>query len=633
MKKSFALTLLMFVALLWGACSAPQTSAPAPADTTAAVPAATGGTGDFVKPHPILTDIRVRRALATCIDRDALIGAVFPYVTDDLKPQLHMDSFLPKSHWAYKGPYMDYPHDAQKGGQLLDEAGWKLPEGAQPGDGSFRVNANGDTLTFKLTTTNAQFRQTWAAVVEQNLAECGVLLIRQHVPASWFFGNTTGLQHRDFELGGFGWTGTADPGGQTLYACNQIPEPSNNWQGQNYMGWCNQDASNAIILANNTLKREDRIAAYDTVEKHFAEDMVSIPLFQRAEAEAWSKRLEGLKVDPTEYGTASAAQWKLADGADTIVVGMSQEPASMFTLVESAAVQAQMAEMGIGMLYSQYNYDFQPVLQDGLPTVENGQATNAMVDVKVDDQIYSADGELVKLAKGVKLISEGKIITYDGTSALKLPQLKVTYKLKPYTWSDGTPGSIEDVKLADKISCDRKSGAVSFITCDQIAKIDYTDHLEWTVTYVPGAQPATYFIAPQGNAQLYPSQEKLSDGRLLKDVPAEQWATLPEIAEKPLSFGPFVIAEWVKGQSMTLEANPHYADGTGVKKIVVQFIPDTNQAVAQLLSGDVDYLEKTTLGAGSEVQTVMDAVKAGTIKGEVIPSPSWEHIDMNLFTR
>jgi len=193
MKKSFALTLLMLVTLVLGACSAPQTNAPASAAATAGVPASTTGTGDFTKPHPILSDIRVRRAIATCTDRDALIGAVFPYVTEDLKPQLHMDSFLPKSHWAYKGPYMDYPHDVQKGIQLLEEAGWKLPEGAQPGDGSFRQNANGDTLTVKLTTTNAQFRQTWAAVVEQNLAECGVLLIRQHVPASWFFGNTTGL--------------------------------------------------------------------------------------------------------------------------------------------------------------------------------------------------------------------------------------------------------------------------------------------------------------------------------------------------------------------------------------------------------------------------------------------------------
>ena len=169
--------------------------------------------------------------------------------------------------------------------------------------------------------------------------------------------------------------------------------------------------------------------------------------------------------------------------------------------------------------------------------------------------------------------------------------------------------------------------------CRRAPFFEYTDHLAWTVTYVPGAQPPTYFLPLQGNAQLYPSQQKLSDGRLLKDVPAEQWATLPEIAEKPLSFGPFMITEWVKGQNMTLAANPHYAGGTGVKKIVVQFISDTNQAVAQLLSGDVDYLEKTTLGAGSEVQTVMDAVKTGKVNAKIIPSPSWEHIDMNMFTQ
>jgi len=99
-----------------------------------------------------------------------------------------------------------------------------------------------------------------------------------------------------------------------------------------------------------------------------------------------------------------------------------------------------------------------------------------------------------------------------------------------------------------------------------------------------------------------------------------------------LSFGPFMITEWIKGQSITLEANPYYADGTGVQSIVVVIVEDTNQAVAQLLSGDVDYLDKTTLGAGAEVQTVVDAAAAGTVSAEVIPSPSWEHLDMNLNT-
>ena len=85
-----------------------------------------------------------------------------------------MDTFLPKTHWAYKGGYQDYPYDPEKGAALLDEAGWKLPEG-----GTVRENEAGETLAVKFTTTNAQFRQTWSAVMEQNLGDCGIQMIAQ----------------------------------------------------------------------------------------------------------------------------------------------------------------------------------------------------------------------------------------------------------------------------------------------------------------------------------------------------------------------------------------------------------------------------------------------------------------------
>ena len=162
--------------------------------------------------------------------------------------------------------------------------------------------------------------------------------------------------------------------------------------------------------------------------------------------------------------------------------------------------------------------------------------------------------------------------------------------------------------------------------------MEWAEGLEWTVTYLPGAQPPLYALVanPFGS---YPSHLVLSDGRNLKDVPAAEWATLPEIAEMPLSAGPFMITEWNKGESMTLEANPHYAAGTGVQRIIVTFISDTNQAVAQLINGDVDYLEKATLGGGPEVQTVLDAAAAGKVNVELQASPTWEHIDFNLFTK
>jgi ABC-type transport system substrate-binding protein len=85
---------------------------------------------------------------------------------------------------------------------------------------------------------------------------------------------------------------------------------------------------------------------------------------------------------------------------------------------------------------------------------------------------------------------------------------------------------------------------------------------------------------------------------------------------------------------MTFEANPNYYKGeVKVKKVIIKFIADTNQAVAQLLTGEVDVLGSETLGAGSEVQTVIEAGKEGKIQAFVVASPTWEHIDMNLFTK
>ena len=111
---------------------------------------------------------------------------------------------------------------------------------------------------------------------------CGILVIRSHVPASWWFGDTTGVKRRDYQLGAFAWVGQADPGGQTLYACDQIPTVENNWTGQNGMGWCNQLASDNIKIANNTLIKDERIAAYKITQHEFTKDVPSIPLFNRS---------------------------------------------------------------------------------------------------------------------------------------------------------------------------------------------------------------------------------------------------------------------------------------------------------------------------------------------------------------
>lgn len=152
-KKFLPLFLLLLFVLILGAC-APGAPAALPSVAPGEAPSAVE---DYTTPHPILSDVRVRRAIAHCIDRDALIASVYPYVEDP--SALLMDSFLPKTHWAYKGPY-DFPwYDPEAGKALLEEAGWVQ------GDGPVRTNANGEALSLKFTTTSAAFRQTWSQVM------------------------------------------------------------------------------------------------------------------------------------------------------------------------------------------------------------------------------------------------------------------------------------------------------------------------------------------------------------------------------------------------------------------------------------------------------------------------------------
>jgi ABC-type transport system substrate-binding protein len=579
----------------------------------------------YTTPHPILSDIRVRQAIAYCTNRPELIASVYPYLTPEQQQELLMDTFLPKAHWAAaKENITVYPFDPEKGKQLLEEAGWT--------GSPIRSNANGEPLSLSFTTTNAQFRQTWSAVFIRQMQACGIQIIPTYAPASWWFGSSTGLRRRDFELGAFAWVGQADPGGQTLYACNQIPLPSNNWEGQNYMGWCNERASRAIIAANNTLDRAERIRQYAIVQEEFTKDMVSLPLFNRLEAYAATNRLKNFKPNPTEYYTANADEWELTEG-DTLVLGFTQEPQTMWSLIESAAVQRVASQLLGVPATTSYDYDYQPVGLDGLSTIESGRATNVDVEVKEGDIVWNTDGEAVPLAPGVEITTaDGETITYQG-GTVKMKQLTVTDKwISGIKWEDGEPLKKADFELAYKINCDPDSGATSLTYCKSIKSIDFKSDTEYTVTFHPGVQWPIYFAGAGLGA--YPSHQVLSDGRKLADVPAAEWQTLPEIIERPLSNGPYILKEWVKGQSMTFEANPNYYKGeVKVKKVIIKFIADTNQAVAQLLTGEVDVLGSETLGAGAEVQTVIEAGKEGKIQAFVVASPTWEHIDMNLFTK
>jgi ABC-type transport system substrate-binding protein len=584
--------------------------------------------GAFTTPHPILSDLRVRQAMAYCTNKPELIQSVYPKLTPEEQEALVMNTMIPPSQWAYAGDenITVYPFDPEAGMALLEEAGWTLtdPE-AFP-----RTNADGDALSLKFTTTNAAFRQTWAAVWEQQMANCGIQVVRLHAPASWWFGDTTGLARRDYELGAYAWVGQVDPGGATLWACDQIPFPENGWTGQNTMGWCNDKASVGIKNATNTLLQEDRKKWYTDVQAAYTEDVPAIPLFNRAEFLASTAGMEGFApTSGEEYYTYNAGEWALP-GTDTIVLGLTQEPATLYFVEDAFVAHVVLTLLGAnGKQNTTLGFDFQPYHLTEMPTLESGRSVNAEVEVNEGDKVVDADGNVSEVTTGTKLRNTaGEVVEFDGTPVM-MNQMTVNYEFRPdLTWPDGEPLKAEDLELAWKIKCDKESGATSFITCDQTASTAF-EGTTFTRTALPGEQDPLYMHLT--DYYPFPAHRVLSDGRMLKDVPASEWLTLPETTETPWGFGPYMVTEWVKGEKIVLEAHPYWFGGTPATPNFVVSIITPENAEAQLLGGQVDILGSETLISPSDV--LYEEAANGAVDIYTEASATWEHIDMNLFVK
>ena len=92
-------------------------------------------------------------------------------------------------------------------------------------------------------------------------------------------------------------------------------------------------------------------------------------------------------------------------------------------------------------------------------------------------------------------------------------------------------------------------------------------------------------------------------------------------ASKPVGTGPYKLAAWAKGASVTLTAWPGYrsAQSIRIKRAVFRFIPDPAAQVAALLAGDVDAFPRVSprsvpqFKANARFQVVVSNLRAKTI--------------------
>ena len=130
-------------------------------------------------PHPILSDLNVRKALSMAIDRQLLVDVGYGQAgrpTCNLVPAPEL----------YASPNTDcIKQDVEGAKKLLDEAGWK------PGPDGVRVKDGRRFHLLYQTSVNA-VRQDFQALIKQWWADVGVEAELKTVDASVFFGGDAG---------------------------------------------------------------------------------------------------------------------------------------------------------------------------------------------------------------------------------------------------------------------------------------------------------------------------------------------------------------------------------------------------------------------------------------------------------
>lgn len=275
--------------------------------------------------------------------------------------------------------------------------------------------------------------------------------------------------------------------------------------------------------------------------------------------------------EPAQPATAEPAAPSEGGGSATLII--PEEPTTLNYFQAEAAIVRQVAETTsmTGLVTINENGDFVPMLATELPTLANGGLS----------EDYSV----------------------------------VTWKLKPdLKWSDGEAITSDDIKFTWEVLSSPDSGALTGTSgFDQIASVETPDDLTAVITY---STPYPAYI----NQFAYGLLPRHATGEPA-DMANWEWN------RQPVGAGPFVVSNWVSGQSIALERNPYYFEEGKpyLDQLVFAIIPEPAAQTAMMLQGEA----QVHLWPGED-QAEYDSLLAGKAHQVLVPGIWNMAIDFNL---
>ena len=254
-------------------------------------------------PHPILSDIRVRKALSMAIDRDLLVEIGYGQAgraTCNLVP----------APAVYASPNTDcLTQDIEGAKALLEEAGWTV------GAGGVREK-DGMKLSLLFQTSTNAVRQDFQALIKQWWQEIGVETELRNVSGSVFFGGDPGSPdtfqkfYADVEMYANNFDGTDPEAYLAEHTCDKAPKPSSQWQGENINRYCDSEYDALIVELGKTGELAKRAEIAIRLNEMLTKDSYTIvPLVDRGRVSAHSNTLGGVVLNTWDSELWNAADW------------------------------------------------------------------------------------------------------------------------------------------------------------------------------------------------------------------------------------------------------------------------------------------------------------------------------------
>jgi peptide/nickel transport system substrate-binding protein len=220
---------------------------------------------------PRLRDIRVRRAIAYSIDRNAIVNSMMRgtarIATGLLTPE----------NWAYSADVTTYSYDPAKARELLEQAGYPV---VKNGMRDLR-------LVFK--TTPEQLRL--ATALQSMLKDVGIELdIRSNEFATFYADTMSG----NFDLVSMYWVGVNDPNHYYMIFDSKMTPP----RGYNRGYYSNPEMDRLVESAQTTFDINERRKLYARVQQIAADDLPYVSLWWEDNVVVLNRALQGFVPYP-----------------------------------------------------------------------------------------------------------------------------------------------------------------------------------------------------------------------------------------------------------------------------------------------------------------------------------------------